>query len=328
MGKYEWLDLILRMRIPPQRKAVAQALAWFGRPDGSRVRPGQKKVADMAGVHVSKAGPHIRALREDGLLKLVKAGGGRGGDPDHFQLSRPADISTLPLWLDPDMDRYPAGGPTEEIHRPSAVGVAGSATTEQEPPEVDETGEQEPPTVSVPPVDNSEHRPPAVGETGGTPTADGLNSPVDNSKHRPFRSETQTVLNGNNDRGRSTNTLRTPSEHLLGSPQATNSLAAGNRTEPPTPIDAAANGHDRTLAAAFLDGEETAVREETPAGRTQTLAEHAAARRVLDHLPDREHWLNEARDELGRRDRPAPPTAFVTCVAAELYRRNSIASGA
>jgi hypothetical protein len=226
MGKYEWLDLILRMRVPPQRKAVAQAMAWFARPDGSSVRPGQKKVADMAGVHVSKAGPHVRALRDAGLLDLVKAGGGRGGDPDHYRLSRPADVSALPLWLDPDMDRYPAGGPTEEIHQPSAVGVAGTATTEQEPSEVGETGEQQPPTVDVPPVDNSEHRPPAVGETGRTQTADGPNSPVDNQKHRPFRSETTTVSSGNNDRPRSTNTLRTPSEHLLGLPQATNSLGA------------------------------------------------------------------------------------------------------
>ncbi len=330
VGKYEWLDLILQLRIPPQRKAVAQAVAWFAKRDGSKVHPGQQKVADMANLHVSKAGPHIRALEGAGLLKLVKAGGGRAGAPHHYRLSRPVDISGLPLWLDPEMDRYPAGGLLEEIHRPPTVGVADPAmrspTREQEPPEVDETEEHRPPAVGIPapagPVDNSEYRPPTADVPPVSSTADGLNSPVDNSEHRPFRSETPTASHGNTDRPRLRNTLRTPSEHLLGLPQATNQLGDTVRSEPQNPIEIAAdaNGH-RLLAAAFLDGEETTVLDETPAGRVRTQAEYAAARKVLDRLDDREHWLNAAHNELAARGRTAPPTAFVVSVAAELHRR-------
>lgn len=105
-----WLDLIMRMDVPPQRKSVAFAMARFANADGSRVFPGQNKVADMAGLHETNARKHIRALLAIGMLKVVQRGGGRGGATTTYRLTRPADITVLPLWLDPNFDRASAGG--------------------------------------------------------------------------------------------------------------------------------------------------------------------------------------------------------------------------
>lgn len=118
--KVNWLDLVLRMDIPPQRKTVAFALAKFGNSDGTRVFPSQQKVADMAGLHETNARKHIRALTDAGMLTIVRRGGGRGGATNTYRLTRPADISTLPLWLDPDMNRV---DDSPEQHA-SALGVS------------------------------------------------------------------------------------------------------------------------------------------------------------------------------------------------------------
>jgi predicted ArsR family transcriptional regulator len=84
----QWTDLVLRMRIPSRRKTVAFALAKFANADGSRVFPGQGKVADMAGLHETNARTHIRALVSVGMLTVVKRGGGRGGATTTYRLSR------------------------------------------------------------------------------------------------------------------------------------------------------------------------------------------------------------------------------------------------
>jgi hypothetical protein len=130
----QWTDLVLRMRIPSRRKTVAFALAKFANADGSRVFPGQGKVADMAGLHETNARTHIRALVSVGMLTVVKRGGGRGGATTTYRLSRPADITTLPLWLDPEMNRIEeGGGDGPEEHRASALDEGGSDAREQQP---------------------------------------------------------------------------------------------------------------------------------------------------------------------------------------------------
>lgn len=148
--KGDWVDLVLRMNIPTQRKAVAFALAKFANPDGTKVFPGQEKVADMACLHETNARKHIKALVAAGMLTVVRRGGGRGGATNSYRLSRPLDITTLPLWLDPDMNRVEDERHDAEVHRASALGES-----------VDNSPEK--------PVDNPE-----------TPSADALHSdPVD-----------------------------------------------------------------------------------------------------------------------------------------------------
>lgn len=55
----QWIDLVLRMDIPTQRKAVAFALSRFANPDGSRVFPGQGKVGNMAKLHEKIGRAHV-----------------------------------------------------------------------------------------------------------------------------------------------------------------------------------------------------------------------------------------------------------------------------
>lgn len=163
--RVEWVNLVLRMDIPPQRKAVAFALTKFANPDGTKVFPGQGKVADMAGLHETNARKHIKALLAAGMLMMVKRGGGRGGATNTYRLSRPADITTLPLWLDPDMNRLDDGNADAEEYQAPALGEGASESQEQGAPALGESVDN---STAVP-VDNPE-----------TPSAGALHSdPVD-----------------------------------------------------------------------------------------------------------------------------------------------------
>jgi hypothetical protein len=134
VGKFAWQALILRMKIPTSCKVVAFALSHFANEDGSRVFPGQQKVADMAVLHETNARRHIRTLLASGMLQVVKQGGGRGGATTSYRLSRPTDITTLPLWLDPTMDRVAEEAGSDPEYRALALGE-----TESEPVDNSET---------------------------------------------------------------------------------------------------------------------------------------------------------------------------------------------
>lgn len=112
-----WTDLIWRLKISPKHKAGAMALAFHADPDGTNVYPGNWRIADMLNVDESNATPVVKDLESWGLLYLVKRGGGRwatDADQDdderrpsnEYRLTRPADLASLPLWLDPTMRRY------------------------------------------------------------------------------------------------------------------------------------------------------------------------------------------------------------------------------
>lgn len=161
-----WIDLVLRMNIPPQRKAVAFALSSFANTDGTKVFPGRQKLADMAGLHETNARKHVKALLDAGMLEMVKRGGGRGGATNTYRLTRPTDITTLPLWLDPDMNRTEDGAAVVDEYRALALSETDAADAEQRAL-----------TLGVS-VDNSTATPVDNSETAG---ADARNSdPVDN----------------------------------------------------------------------------------------------------------------------------------------------------
>lgn len=156
--KGEWVDLVLRMDVPAQRKAVAFALAKFANPDGTKVFPGQEKVADMARLHETNTRKHIKALVAAGMLIVVKRGGGRGGATNSYRLSRPLDITTLPLWLDPDMNRVEDERADSEEHQAPALGesVDNSGADPVDNPETPSSGarhsdpvDEETPSVSA-----------------------------------------------------------------------------------------------------------------------------------------------------------------------------------
>lgn len=104
----DWLAFIARLDIPSERKTVAIMAASWGSYDGADVRPALQTIADMSKRHETNTRRHINALIELGMLYVKQAGGGRGR-PTEYRLTVPADITTLPLWLDPDMRRVPAG---------------------------------------------------------------------------------------------------------------------------------------------------------------------------------------------------------------------------
>ena len=242
----QWIDLVLRMDIPTQRKAVAFALAKFANSDGTRVFPGQQKVADMAKLHLTNARAHIRALVAAGMLVVVKRGGGRNGDPHVYRLTRPADITTLPLWLDPDMERYENnGGDGPEEHQAPALGE----NVEQEAPALGDS------------VDNSADEPVDNPET---PSADTLHyDPAETVS--PSVSGTFTERFGHFHRALALpdqpSTNPRPTQHPAGSTKATHSLVlvppvrAEDETtpdpEPPTqpPADAEYEAAHAVLAA-------------------------------------------------------------------------------
>lgn len=211
--KLRWLDFLLRAKIPAGRFRVAVALARFGNADGENVYPGEKKIADMANMHVTNARGHIKALLGMGLIYRKETGGGRGGATHVYRLTRPADITTLPLWLDNRFDRWPDAGDwfalDAEEHRAPAVG---------------ETQEHRAAALAIP----QEHRVPALGvEPEHRAVALGI-EPVDN-----FRApETPSVSARNTERSREKHralALPEASKNLeepkpLGSPQADTSL--------------------------------------------------------------------------------------------------------
>lgn len=177
----DWRDLIMRMKITAQRKAVAFALAKFASSDGTNVFPSQQKIADMAGCHEASARRHIAALLKAGMLALIRRGGGRGGATNTYRLTRPADITTLPLWLDPQMNRVAADTPTVEAeHRAPARGetpVENPADTSVENPETPRTSARYsgPPDGETPsnPFGNTEqsvpkYRAPVLGDLSST----------------------------------------------------------------------------------------------------------------------------------------------------------------
>ena len=182
MGKHEWGDLIARLRIPPQRMAVANALARFADTlTGTRVFPSAQKVADMANLHETNARTHIRALESLGLLWLVKRGGGRGGAPNEYRLTCPLDRSPLPLWLDVNFNRLPVEGPGADLY---GSAVAGSMPTMEDWPEEHRAlaVAQSVDNPKAIPVDNPE-TPSASGRHSGPPEEPTLN---ENDFHRAF----------------------------------------------------------------------------------------------------------------------------------------------
>jgi hypothetical protein len=220
----QWTDLVLRMDIPAGRKAVAFALAKFANPDGTRVFPGQGKVADMARLHESNAHKHIKALLAAGMLIVVKRGGGRGGATNTYRLTRPADISTLPLWLDPEMNRIENDNDGDEEYPASALGEDEVDDQEHQALALGETPEQAALALGVS-VDNPPETPVDNPET---PSADaGYSDRPDN--------ETPIVLARNTHRfGPEYQSLALPdlpktnprpTQHHTGSPKATASLA-------------------------------------------------------------------------------------------------------
>lgn len=102
VGVREWLELIMRADIETSRKVVAMFTAYGANLDGSGAQPG-RSVAAMANMSETAARSHLTALVGMGLLWIVR----KAGPDSLYRLTRPSNLSQLPLWLDENMDRVP-----------------------------------------------------------------------------------------------------------------------------------------------------------------------------------------------------------------------------
>lgn len=289
----QWIDLVLRMDIPTQRKTVAFALSRFANPDGSRVFPGQGKVANMAKLHETTAHKHIRALERAGLLAVVKRGGGRGGATNTYQLTRPADITTLPLWLDPDMNRVDDGAADGAEYQAPAPGENGSESQEQEAPAPDVSVDNS----ALGPVDNPETPSVAAGDSGPAepeiPSVPARNTQRSDEKYQALALEDQPKTNPR------------PTQHPAGLRKATPSLA---------------------LVPPIHNGAEAITEPEPP--KPPADPDYAAARAVLAAMrrPVADAWRHAARTALETAGTPLDRRT-VEIHAANLAARPPTAAG-
>lgn len=285
----DWINLIFRMKIPTNCYGVAIALARFASTDGSNVFPGAKKVGDMAKMNEKTARGYIHDLERLGMLMLKKRGGGRAGNPSVYRLTRPADITTLPLWLDPEMNRIPAGAGFSPVETPAAnaysPALAPAETPEHRAPTSGEsafdatehralvpaeTAEHRAPTPDESPVDN-----PAAAETPGDPARNTGRSAL---KHRAPTPDDLTITR--------------PLEDLLGSSQATNSPDWRDRGPQPPAVAELVGPPD---TEPWTTGPEPAPSPIVRAAATLTPSSAlAASLALLDAQPNGGEWYRAA----------------------------------
>lgn len=106
VGRFDWERLVDRAEMPQHLKATAYVLAHHANNDGSGVRIGRRLLADILDTSERTAEINRGTLVSLGWLRLVKRGGGRGGDgtTNLYRLTDPGP-GFLAFRLDPDGNR-------------------------------------------------------------------------------------------------------------------------------------------------------------------------------------------------------------------------------
>lgn len=106
VGRFDWERLVDRAEMPGHLKATAYVLAHHANNDGSHVRCGRERLADILDISTHTAGVNREALVAMGWLRLVKRGGGRNGEgtTSLYQLTDPGPEALI-FRLDPDGNR-------------------------------------------------------------------------------------------------------------------------------------------------------------------------------------------------------------------------------
>lgn len=113
LGRFEWERLIRRAILkPPSVKLLGLVMATYASRDGTQVRPGQKRLANVMGTSVSTVERGQRALEAYGFIEMTykghSAGRGRsGGYASEYRLTIPSDLLERIPMLDPD-ESHPA----------------------------------------------------------------------------------------------------------------------------------------------------------------------------------------------------------------------------
>jgi DNA-binding transcriptional MocR family regulator len=104
--------------------AVALVMATFANPDGTRVFPGEQRLADGIGVSRSTVTRALARLRREGWVEKIREGNSRSGQADEYRLRLPDRAS-------PMSDR--ASSPPVRGSWARAARVAGDSPPGQEP---------------------------------------------------------------------------------------------------------------------------------------------------------------------------------------------------
>lgn len=106
--RFEWERVFRRALIkPPSTKLLGFVMATYADQDGSKIHPGQKRLANVMGTSVSTVDRGQRALEDLGFIEMVRKGhsAGRGsakGYASEFQLTLPSDLLECVPMLDKD----------------------------------------------------------------------------------------------------------------------------------------------------------------------------------------------------------------------------------
>lgn len=228
VGTFEFNQLLRRAELPPMTKLVAFAYASYASPDGDRIWPGERRVADELDLTERAVRGHVGALRACGLLTRVRAHSpGRAAE---YLLSWPLDGDRVPMRLDPDGRRM---SPRVVHHRNPRSGV-----------EAVENPEHRNPDSGVASAEPAPHRNPDSGnalspERVSTHTG----TPVPDTPEPPFRSVTRVTKEGPN---------------TSGSPKATVSRGAENG-HPPNQIDPSLQPPPNPTAEAYAEARDALI---------------------------------------------------------------------
>ncbi|MDI3211694.1 helix-turn-helix domain-containing protein [Arthrobacter sp. AL12] len=125
-GRFEWERLVRRAVIkPPSVKLLGLVMATYANSDGTRVRPGQKRLANVMGTSISTVERGQRALEAIGFIEMTykghSAGRGRsGGYASEYRLTIPSDLLERIPMLDPD-ENHPAPVTGDSTKDPAPV---------------------------------------------------------------------------------------------------------------------------------------------------------------------------------------------------------------
>ncbi|QHK19383.1 hypothetical protein GU243_06095 [Pseudarthrobacter psychrotolerans] len=108
-----------------EHQILGLMMATYASADGSRVRPGQARLAAVMGTSISTVERGQRTMEQEGFLEMVAKGhsSGRGrssGYASEYRLTIPSDLLDRVAMLDPD-EKHPSSTPGESGNDPAPM---------------------------------------------------------------------------------------------------------------------------------------------------------------------------------------------------------------
>lgn len=159
IGRFEWERILRRIRVSvPSVKLVGFAMATYANADGTKIRPGQKRLAAVLGTSEMTVRRGQAELEATGMLELVFKGhsqgrGQAGGYASEYRLTVPSDLLECVPLLDPDEvnHRTPMNSDSANCRTPMSGNSGESPDISEEIPDI----WSESSDTHVPPPDHS-----------------------------------------------------------------------------------------------------------------------------------------------------------------------------